>query len=305
LLTQVAKVDSLAERPLPPELSAADRRVLAALIAQTPKEGTALHQLWRAVDAVWDDMKLDNRRPDEQRLAQYYRHPVWLLKGVFTEADPESLGHRRAISDWLVDKLHHDQVSWALEFGGGFGTLARMIAAAGIAVDVLEPYPHALAVKRSWLFSALEFVRAPRPPYDALVAMDVLEHVPDPAALLVDLTRLVRRDGFLLFQNHFAPCIKCHLPGTFHLASTFDQLAALCGLTPVGRIDGSYASAYRKAAERVPSRLRLALFDAASRNVPRYRRLRRVVGELAQGVGVRGDRPKMNTVCVGRAAVRC
>jgi hypothetical protein len=280
-------MESLTDLSLPPELAAPERRALEALIGRIPKKGTPLEQLWRTMDAVWDEMGLDNRRPDEQRLAEYYRHPVWLLNGLFTEADPESLGHRRAVADWLAVRRQQGQVTRVLEFGGGFGTLARLAAAEGVSVDVLEPYPHPLAVKRSSPYAALKFVHAPRPPYDALVAMDVLEHVPDPAGLLVDLTRWVRRDGFLLFQNHFAPCIKCHLPGTFHLALTFDRLAALCGLSAMSRVDGSHAAVYCKTDERVPSRLRLALFDLGSRNLPRYRRWRSRAGGVARRIGLR------------------
>jgi hypothetical protein len=103
----------------------------------------------------------------------------------------------------------------------------------------------------------------------------VLEHVPDPAALLVEMTGWVRPDGLLVFQNHFAPAIKCHLPGNFHLNEGFGQLAWLCGLSAIGRIDGSFATAWRKARERQPSRAALAAFDAWSRVHSRARRAAR------------------------------
>ena len=78
-------------------------------------------------------------------LANYYRHPVWLLSGLFGESHDLSLQNRESISDWVAQK----KLNRVLEFGGGFGTLARMIAdkSTNTIVDIYEPFPSNAAIK--------------------------------------------------------------------------------------------------------------------------------------------------------------
>ena len=49
-----------------------------------------------------------------------------LLNGLFIEADATSMMHRRAIADWVVER--GASIRKLLDFGGGFGTLASLIA---------------------------------------------------------------------------------------------------------------------------------------------------------------------------------
>lgn len=43
------------------------------------------------LDRVWHQFRLDNRRPlDEQPVGEFYRHPVWLMNGLFSAVDPTS-----------------------------------------------------------------------------------------------------------------------------------------------------------------------------------------------------------------------
>ena len=270
----------LGELQLPEDLPPAARAGLQAALARAPGSRPALDELWQLMDDAWDELGLDNRRPDPERLGRFYRHPVWTLNGLYTEQDPESIAHRVAVADWLAGWAAGSPLR-VLDVGGGFGMLARLLSGRGLTVDVLEPYPTELGMTRLARLANAKYVTAPEGAYDALVAIDVLEHVPDPAAMLVDIAGWVRPGGRLVFQNHFAPAIKCHLPGNFHLNESFAQLAWLCGLSALGRIDGSFATAWRKTRERRPSRAVLATFDAWSRAYSRARRAaRRVVGRL-------------------------
>lgn len=277
-------MNDLRDLELPADLSSEDRRALLNLLSAAPPGKPPLNQLWHVMDQIWDGMGLDNLRPDPERLAQYYQHPVWLLNGLFSESDPESIGHRRAVAEWFWTKKQQGLINRVLEFGGGFGTLARLIAEANASVEVLEPYPHPLALLRSRRFPGVSYVAEPRPPYDALVAMDVLEHVLNPAALLLEMINTVHTGGWLIFQNHFAPSIKCHLPATFHLNQSFDSLARLCGLEPRGQILGSWAFVYEKIDNHHPNRILLAAFLFRSRwrfnhsqDLARIRRILRIV----------------------------
>ena len=270
----------LAELRLPEDLPAASRAELQAVLARAPGVRPPLEELWQLMDDAWDELGLDNRRPDPDLLARFYRHPVWTLNGLYTEQDPESIAHRKAVAEWLRAHAAGTRLR-VLDLGGGFGMLARLLSERGMAVHVLEPYPTELGRARLAGLADAKYITAPEGAYDALVAMDVLEHVPDPAATLVEAAGAVRPGGVLVFQNHFAPAIKCHLPGNFHLNEGFGQLAWLCGLTAIGRVEGSYASAWRKARERRPSRGMLAAFGLWSRGYSRARRaVRRAAGLL-------------------------
>jgi len=267
-------VKALKELQLPEDLGPAARAELNAALARAPGIRPPLDELWQLMDDAWDELGLDNRRPDPELLGRFYRHPVWTLNGLYTEQDAESIRHRHAVADWLATSAGGKDLR-VLDVGGGFGMLARLISARGMPVHVLEPYPTELGKARLARLANARYVTDPEGAYDALVAMDVLEHVPDPAATLVAMVGWVRPQGSLVFQNHFAPCIKCHLPGNFHLNESFGQLARLCGLSPMGRVEGSYAFAWRKSHERQPSRMALAGFDAWSRGYSRARRAAR------------------------------
>ena len=269
----------LKELQLPDDLPAATRAALAEVLARAPGLRPPLDELWQLMDDAWDEIGLDNRRPDPALLAEFYRHPVWTLNGLYTEQDPESIAHRIAVADWLAAQAAGRSLR-VLDVGGGFGMLARLVSARGMSVDVLEPYPTDLGRARLARVANARYVTAADGVYDALVAVDVLEHVPDPAAALVEMVRWVRPDGVLAFQNHFAACIKCHLPGNFHLNESFGQLARLCGLSPIGPVAGSYASAWRKTRQRQPSRMTLAGFKAWSRAYSIARRMARPVAHL-------------------------
>lgn len=268
----------LKELQLPNDLPPATRAGLQAVLARAPGGRRPLDELWQLMDDAWDELGLDNRRPDPELLGRFYQHPVWTLNGLYTEQDQESIGHRNAVANWLAARAAGKGLR-VLDVGGGFGMLARLISARGMSVDILEPFQTELGKARLARVANAKFITNPEGPYDALVAMDVLEHVPDPAATLVEMVGWVRPGSPVVFQNHFAPCIKCHLPGNFHLNESFGQLAWLCGLSSIGRIDGSYAQAWRKSQERHPSRLTLASFDTWSRA---YSRMLRAVRKAAQ-----------------------
>ena len=69
----------------------------------------------------------------------FYSHPVWLLNGLFIEQHSLSLQHRVAISDWVVEQ-GFDTV---IDYGGGFGTIAKLIATKrpSCKIHIYEPHP--------------------------------------------------------------------------------------------------------------------------------------------------------------------
>lgn len=230
-------------------ISQADRDEIEHLLCLCKHERPMVDDIWRMMDAVWTRMHCDERKPDVERLKCFYEHPVWLLNSIFIEQDEVSLGHRNAIATWVNN--HRNAIELVLDYGGGFGTLGRLIAekvpdvramiydpcAAKYAKAVVNVYPGVMYTDD--LVRHLGRI-------DCLMAIDVLEHVINPLKCLHDMITLVRHGGYLIIGNNFYPVIKCHLPQNFHFRYTFDLFAGMMGLDKIGKCPGSHAIIFRK-----------------------------------------------------------
>jgi 2-polyprenyl-6-hydroxyphenyl methylase/3-demethylubiquinone-9 3-methyltransferase len=209
-----------------------------------------LEDIWYLIDYVWDEIGCDNTRPILSKINAFYNHPVWLLNGLFIEAHEVSIQHRSFVADWI--KYHSPEIKCILDFGGGFGTIARMISknCPNLAVDILEPSPTSYAIGKSNIFSNINFLSALNTNkmhlYDCVIAFDVMEHMIDPIATLKKLIDHTTHGGYLIFANNFHPVIKCHLPSTFHLRYTFPLFAYILGLKNIERYPNSHIHIYRK-----------------------------------------------------------
>lgn len=192
-----------------------------------------LKQIWALMDEVWQALGCDPEVMDA-RIGAYYSHPVWLLNGLFIEQHRESLDNRRMFRDWVV-KNAPERVA---EFGGGFGSLARMIGEAlpSASVEVIEPHPHPLAIARAEKTRNVRYRPEMQGEYDALIATDVFEHVTDPLQLVYETAQHLRQDGRYLIANCFFPVIRCHLPQTFHFRHSWDASLKAMGLEPAERV---------------------------------------------------------------------
>lgn len=209
------------------------------------KEGlNDLDQMWYLMDLIWSDMGCDNKQLDWEKIGQFYSHPVWLLNGLFIEQHELSMQHRNSISDWVVNNKFQNVV----DYGGGFGTLARLIATKdnAINVNVYEPHPSNFGVKRAAEHDNISLISHLNGQYDCLISTDVLEHVPDPLKNFSDMIDSVRTDGYLIIANAFFPMIKCHLPQTFHFRYSFSVFAKMMGLEKIGLLHDSHATIYKK-----------------------------------------------------------
>ena len=207
-----------------------------------------LDQMWYLMDLVWDDYKCDNKNLEFNKIGEFYSHPVWILNGLFIEQHNLSMNQRKAISDWIVKHSLKNIV----DYGGGFGTLARLIAEKdeNIDVHIYEPHPSNFGLKRASEFDNINIIEKLNSKYDCLVSTDVLEHVPDPLKDFSAMINSIKVGGYLVIANCFAPVIKCHLPQTFHLRYTFNQFAKILGLEIIGSLEGSHATIFKKVSRR-------------------------------------------------------
>jgi len=189
---------------------------------------------------------------------------------MFIEQYAVSMGHRQAITA-AVAALAPERV---VDFGGGIGTLARLLATALPKADIAicEPYPPRHGIESCRPFSNISFVpELTSQRYDVLVSTDVLEHVPDPIELLAAMVDSVHPGGHLLIANCFFPVIACHLPCTFHLRYSFDAFCQALGLDVLGPCEGSLATIYRRSRVLQPDWPRLRAMERRSQRLYPWR----------------------------------
>ena len=226
------------------------KETLHALLRVDTGTRSDLEQMWYLMDRVWDEYNCDNVNYNWIQIEMFYNHPVWLLNGLFIEQDEVSMQHRKAISDSIIGKTtkDHDNFKLVVDYGGGYGTLARLIAEKDTMVNIIiyEPHPSELAVKKCLSYNNITFSdRLPRG-IDCLVTTDVIEHVPNPLEVLFEIVTSVKTGGYLVIAYNFYPVIKCHLPATFYLRYTFGYFAKYFGLKKLGSCEGSHADIYLK-----------------------------------------------------------
>jgi len=222
-----------------------------------------LEQMWYLMDLIWDDFTCDNKNLNWENIGKFYSHPVWLLNGLFIEQHEVSMGHRHAISDWIVKNKFENVV----DYGGGFGTLARLVASKdkNIQMNIYEPHPSDFGLKRASEFNNINIIGKLESNYDCLMSTDVLEHVPDPLNDFADMIKSVKLNGYLIIANAFYPMIKCHLPQDFHFRYSFKQFAKMMGLEVIGLLEGSHATIFKKVEEVEPNWNKIRFYEKLSK----------------------------------------
>lgn len=232
-------------------------RYLGAL----PEKRPSVMWVWSEMDRVWTEIAqkpgcVANRK---SLLDNYYAHPVWLLNGIFTATDPESIEHRKLIAGYAASLCPRR----VIDYGGGFGELARVLASRvkDAQIDIVEPYPSAIGRAAVESIPNVRFSAELYGTCDLLIAQDVLEHVETPVELAIRMASTTKTGGYLIFANCFWPVIKCHLPETFYLRHTFRFVMKGLGLEFMGTVPGApHAEIYRK-----PAKLRINSCRARNR----------------------------------------
>ncbi|MGJ8645376.1 MAG: class I SAM-dependent methyltransferase [Marinomonas colpomeniae] len=248
------------------DLTTLEKEKILELLTRVDKNiQTDLEQMWYLMDLVWDDYGCNNKNLEWDKISKFYSHPVWLLNGLFIEQHSLSMKHREEISSWVVD----NKLKNIVDYGGGFGTLARLIAVKNknISVAIYEPHPSDFGIKRAKELSNINIINKLDSGYDCLVCTDVLEHVPDPINSFNDMIKSVDINGYLIVANCFMPFIQCHLPQTFHLKYTFNFFAKNMGLEVVGILEGSHATIFRKIDDSEIDLSRIRIYEKISKMI--------------------------------------
>ena len=175
---------------------------------------------------VWADKGKNQQASMDYSEEGYYGSRYW-FEHQTEELGLEDIQHRSR-SDlsgrclyWLKSLLKHRlPPASALELGSSHGGFVAMLAKCGYAASGLEISPQIVDYARQafqvpMLVGTIEEQKIPAGSLDLLILMDVLEHLPDPAATLRHGVRLLKPDGLLVIQT---PCFD---PGL-----TFEELNA-------------------------------------------------------------------------------
>ena len=220
--------------------------------------------MWYLLDMVWDELGCNNRHLDWDKINEYYSHPVWLLNGLFIEQDEESTIHRQSIAGYIKST----GINEIVDYGGGFGTLARTISENNedACVSIYEPYPSDYGLRKASEYKNITVVDELKDEIKCLVSTDVLEHLDDPLTVLSNMINSVRLGGTILVAAPFLPMIKCHLPKHFHFRYTLRAVCLLMGARKAGTIAGApHVSIYVKKKNMKPNWLLIRMSVIASK----------------------------------------
>ena len=79
-------------------LSEFERAEILRLLENTSDDLT-VESLWGIIDQVWLDTGCGMNPLRSECLDRFYRHPVWILNGIFIEQDQDSMSHRQAFAE--------------------------------------------------------------------------------------------------------------------------------------------------------------------------------------------------------------
>ena len=150
-----------------------------------------------------------------------------------------------AMRDWIHRKLSTlgDVPLRILMYGDGTGFDSFFFAQVGHDVTYLETSFFASNIAKQLFAEADLRIRiiedlqeSADEPFDVVICLDVLEHVPHPESMVADLARVLRDDGHLFVHAPFwyiHPCVPTHLKIHRSYSGTWRRLYGRAGLNPI------------------------------------------------------------------------
>ncbi len=245
-------LSSSAESEVEPGPQAAPGRLWLGKIAENPDFGVA-----RSLDGAWGWLV----RP-EGASWRFERTPPAYEESYF-EGDAKQAGgygQYAAQAGWRLEKAARQlreiqsatglREGRALDLGSGYGYFRKALADAGFAHEGIEISRHARQIaEHLYGFETLpgtleDHTSALGARYDLITLWDVIEHVPDPVALLKQLADCLRPGGVLAIKTPNLDCPEADVFGPYyhslkreHLVyftpRSLEHAAVVAGLEPV------------------------------------------------------------------------
>ena len=202
---------------------------------------------------------------DRTRIGQFYVENFGMIFELLRGAGPPPelwAGDHRAniVHQYLTHLGGHGPI---LDYGGGIGQQAIFLARLGYQVGYADLGETAKFASwrflrggllgggpgDPWLAGSIlpmtpELSLHPNgddlPPWGALCALDVVEHVPDPVGLLQQFVACLAPDGVLILTHDSFKAFPTHLPESRDLQQSLDSVLANVGFEPVIPPDGHF-----------------------------------------------------------------
>lgn len=214
----------------------------------------------------WQDMSAADIL-DQERIQHFYDHAFGLIfelmRGIGPPDEMSAADHRgNIVHNGMVSRAGHGPI---LDYGGGIGQQALFLARHRWQVAYVDlgetaafarwrfereglfagPFPNIWTVGSILALTSPEAALAPRPnlpfpQWGALIALDVVEHIPDPVDLLRRFDAALAPDGLLFLTRHSFRPYPTHLPETGFLLEKLDDVLAGMGYRPVIPPDGHF-----------------------------------------------------------------
>ena len=172
------------------------------------------------------------------RLAEFYTQTdAFLFETLVWNRHPV----KNQMRQWIGEFLQQDfsRPAKILTFGDGLGIDSLYLAQAGHSVDYFEVSPQcaqfarALGERMQTVVHVLDSKeQIARQSYDAIVCLDVLEHVPDPPALVAEFASYLKPGGRLIVHAPFwyiHPAVVTHLKANRKFSGDLAKLYRPCG----------------------------------------------------------------------------
>ena len=193
---------------------------------------------------VSDELDAWNITPYEwgERLAEFYQQSNAFLFESFVY---NSLGSKHALRRWIVQFLQRDQPGMrrVLVYGDGLGFDSAYLARCGYETAYFEVgQPCVQFAKRVFALNQVDVEvhdrqeTLPSEAFDVVLCLDVLEHVPDPPALVRQLASYLHADGRLFVHAPYwfiHPCVKTHLRSNVRYCGDWRAVYQPAGLRPI------------------------------------------------------------------------
>lgn len=227
-----------------------DDRFLVELLARLTQQPAAqtrarwqteLRSLGTNVRQAMEDWQLPFYEWSD-RLIQFYEQTDAFL---FETLSWNLCGTKCQMRKWLAEFLGRVQPEGGrvLCYGDGLGCDSSYLAQAGHDVVYYEVSEQCQEFAAALFAKENARVTASRSlddfsdgSFDAVVCLDVLEHVPDPPALVDRLSRLIRKGGHLIVHAPFfflTPSVGTHLRSNRRYSGDWRRLYGASGLRPV------------------------------------------------------------------------
>ncbi len=166
----------------------------------------------------WGSAKAPENLTPEQLQNYYAKSDRYVYESTYTEA---YLDHQRLLRLILRLSRKHGKTP-VLDFGGGGGGIALALARAGIEAEYAD-IPGKLTQFAQWRFFKHRvqvpiqdvFGPLPRHRYGMILAIDVLEHLPDLSGCVKKLYDGLNSGGSLVVTQSFSPEDPLHIPAWF------------------------------------------------------------------------------------------